>query len=187
MCNNNLAGPQRKFETSIFLWKSRHGGRLAGSSGTKLIGEHKLLAWFQHLPGNWCFISIKNKRSLRKIQKPAAAHNKAKICPFSSTFLKSISWDSPFNMNIVSYYPLNFTYGLWTRTWRWSQLVVNRIWADFQYSGIFLQCTLLTVHFTKLVKFFFIMLDQTLMSVTDAKNVNGFNKIVNFPKYKYNY
>ncbi len=96
MCNNNLAAPQRKFETSIFLWISRHGGRLAGSSGTKLIGEHKISAWFQHLPGNWCFLSIKNQRSLRKIQTPAAALNKAKICPFSSTFLKSISWDSPF-------------------------------------------------------------------------------------------
>ncbi len=41
MCNNNLAAPQRKIETSIFLWKSRHGGRLAGSSGTKLIGDKK--------------------------------------------------------------------------------------------------------------------------------------------------
>ncbi len=36
---------------------------------------------------------------------------------------------------------------------------------------------ILTDNFTKLVKFFFIMQDQTLMSVTDAKNVNGFYKI----------
>ncbi len=97
LCNNNLAAHQRKFETSIFLWKSRHGGRLAGSSVTMLIGEHKLPESFEHLPGNWCFTSTKNQRSLWKIQKPAAALVKAKICPFSSTFLKFISWDSPFN------------------------------------------------------------------------------------------
>ncbi len=30
------------------------------------------------------------------MQKPAVALIKAKICPFSTTFLKSISWDSPF-------------------------------------------------------------------------------------------
>ncbi len=70
--------------------------RLAGSSGTKLIGEHRLAAWFWHLLGNWCFISTKNQSSLQKIQKPAAALIKTKICPFSTKFLKSISWDSPF-------------------------------------------------------------------------------------------
>jgi hypothetical protein len=46
MYNNNLAAPQRKFETWIFLWKSRHDGRLVGSSGAKLIREHKVSAWF---------------------------------------------------------------------------------------------------------------------------------------------
>jgi hypothetical protein len=41
--------------------------------------------------GTQVFYSTKNQRSLRKIQKPAAALNKARICPFSSTFFKSIS------------------------------------------------------------------------------------------------
>jgi hypothetical protein len=44
------------------------------------------------------FISTKNQSSLRKIEKPAAALIKAKICPFSTTFLKSISQDSPFKV-----------------------------------------------------------------------------------------
>ncbi len=105
MCNNNLSAPQRKFETSIFLWKSRHHlfilGRLAGGSDTKLIGQHKLSAWFQHLPERRGFISTKNQRWVQKIQKPAAALIKAKICHFSSTFLKSISWDSPFQGTVL--------------------------------------------------------------------------------------
>jgi len=46
------------------------------------------------------FISTKNQRCIRKIQKPAAGLIKAKICQFSSTFSKSIPWDSPFNVNL---------------------------------------------------------------------------------------
>ncbi len=74
--------------------------RLSGSSDTKLIGQHKISACFQHLPERRCFISTKNQRSLRKIQKPASALIKAKIHKFSSTFSKSISEDSPFNIRI---------------------------------------------------------------------------------------
>jgi hypothetical protein len=49
MCNKNLAAPQRQFETSIFPLKKPTSlififRRLAGSSGTKLIGLHKLSA-----------------------------------------------------------------------------------------------------------------------------------------------
>jgi hypothetical protein len=107
MCNKNLSAPQRNFETSIFLWKSRHHlfilGRLAGGSDTKLIGQHKLSAWFWHLPEGRGFISTENQKWVRKIQKPAAALIKAKICHFSSTFLKSISWDSPFKPTIPGF------------------------------------------------------------------------------------
>ncbi len=73
--------------------------RLAGSSFTKLIGQQQLSEWFLHLPERRCFISTKNQRFLRKIQKPAAELIKAYICQFSSTLLKSISWDSPFKQS----------------------------------------------------------------------------------------
>ncbi len=49
MCNNNLAAPQSKFETSIFFEKVdianiyiRKACSVAGSSHTKLIGQHNL-------------------------------------------------------------------------------------------------------------------------------------------------
>jgi hypothetical protein len=64
---------------------------LPGVQVTKLIGLHKLLALFWHLPERGCYISTKNQRCLQKIQKPAAALVKAKIIQFSSTFSKSIS------------------------------------------------------------------------------------------------
>jgi hypothetical protein len=46
---------------------------------------------------------FKNQRSLQKIQKPAAALVEVKICPFSSTFLKSVSWDSLFKAGYTSH------------------------------------------------------------------------------------
>jgi hypothetical protein len=66
MCKNNLAAPQRKFETSFSFEKADITyhfifGRLAGSSDTKLIGQHTLSACFLHLPERRCFISTKNQ------------------------------------------------------------------------------------------------------------------------------
>ncbi len=68
MYNNNLAAPQRKFETSIFLWRSRHDGRLAGSSGTKLIGEHKLSRDFSIYRGTDVFFQQKIRGASEKFK-----------------------------------------------------------------------------------------------------------------------
>ncbi len=63
------------------------------------------------------FISTKNQSSLRKIKKPAGALIKAKICPFSTTFLKSISWDSPFKYFLDIW--LCSYIAAWRTCWRW--------------------------------------------------------------------
>ncbi len=76
--------------------------RLARSSGTKLIGKQQLTAWFQHLSERGCFISTKNQRCLRKIQKPDAALIKANIRQFLSILSKSIS--CPFKDNVRMFY-----------------------------------------------------------------------------------
>ncbi len=71
---------------SDWLLKKRH-----------CIGRNDL----PEVPERGCFISTKNQRCLRKIQKPVAALVKAYICQFLAILSKSISWDSTFK------YPCN--------------------------------------------------------------------------------
>jgi hypothetical protein len=52
--------------------------------------------------GEICFISTKNQRCLRKIQKPAATLMKTNIRQFLAILSKSISCDSPFKEYLVS-------------------------------------------------------------------------------------